>query len=330
LTAAALARTGRAAQRGLRPVNPRTDMAQVADLIELGFRGELDAAGLQMVREMRGFGRAGWLGYQLSRWMLPPAAHPEGFVWQEAGRIVGNASLLSVEGYPERWVLANVAVHPDWRRRGIARTMVVAAIEDVRRRGSETVILQVAQAKREVQALYASLGFVASTPRTAWTRQNHLPPPAMSFPSPLQARSSAAWEDQWSFMRRLYPEGLIWPFPPEEDLFRPSGMSAILGVDRVRHWLWIENGIILASLTAQARPAMREWRVILGCAESHRGRLETPMLTHVLPTLPGNTLTVLEYPQGPADVDLRSLGFRAGRTLTWMALDLKSGKEMSA
>ena len=96
---------------GLRPVNPRTDMGQLAALIESAFGRELDLTGRQMVRDMRTFGRLGWVGWMLSRLVLPPAAYPRGYVWEEAGEVIGNASLLRVAGHKRRWVLANVADH---------------------------------------------------------------------------------------------------------------------------------------------------------------------------------------------------------------------------
>jgi ribosomal protein S18 acetylase RimI-like enzyme len=322
MTAAALAGVRRSVRPSLRPVNPRTDMAQVADLIGLAFRGELDTGGLQMLREMRTFGRAGWLGYQLSRWMLPPAARPRGFVWEEQGRIVGNASLLPVEGYPDRWVLANVAVHPDWRRRGIARLLVRASLSEAERLGAQRMILQVARAKREVQALYADLGFVTTSTRTAWTRPARRPIPKSDNPPELQLRTSAEWEAQWEFLRQLHPEGLVWPFPPEDELFRPSGMSTVLGPGRVRHWLWREDGHIVGSLTAQARAVVPEWRLILGCAPEARGRLEAPLLAHALSQLSADLPAAVEYPSGIAEAVFESLEFRAGRSLTWMELGL--------
>jgi predicted N-acetyltransferase YhbS len=327
LTAGALAGARRAARPSLRPVNPRSDMAQVADLIGLAFRGELDAGGLQMIREMRAFGRAGWLGYQLSRLMLPPAARPHGFVWQEQGHIVGNASLLAVEGYPQRWVLANVAVHPEWRRRGIARMLVVASLAEAARLGAHRLILQVGQSKREVQALYANLGFVTTSARTLWTRPARLPAPLGVAQDGPQPRLPAEWEEQWTFLKLLHPEGLIWPFPPEDDLFRPTGMSAFLGAGRVRHWLWRQEGEIVASLTAQARAALQEWRLILGCAPAMRGKLEAAMLAHALAELPSDLPASLEYPSGPPDAALEALGFRAGRALTWMALELPAAAQ---
>ena len=327
MTAAALVGVRRAARPNLRPVKPRSDMAQVADLIGLAFSGELDASGLQMIREMRAFGRAGWLGYQLSRMMLPPAARPLGFVWQEQGRIVGNASLLPVEGYPQRWVLANVAVHPEWRRRGIARMLVVASLAEAARLGARLLILQVAQSKREVQALYANLGFATTSERTHWSRPARLPAPQGELPDGPQPRPPTEWEAQWTFLRQLHPEGLIWPFPPEDDLFRSSGMSAFLSAGRVRHWLWRQDGEIVASLTAQARAAFQEWRLILGCVPARRGTLEPAMLAHALAELPSDLPLSLEYPTGTADVALEALGFRAGRALTWMALELPTAAQ---
>ena len=135
MTAGVIARASQSSP-GLRPIDPRRDMGQVADLIEATFRGDLDGTARRMVREMRTLGRIGWVGWALSRLLLPPAARPFGFVWEENERIVGNASLLPVSGHPRRWVMANVAVHPEYRRRGIARQMVDASDHFARKAGA--------------------------------------------------------------------------------------------------------------------------------------------------------------------------------------------------
>ncbi len=45
--------------RGLRPLDPRHDLPQVADLIERAFAGELDPSGQAALRELRLIGRLG-------------------------------------------------------------------------------------------------------------------------------------------------------------------------------------------------------------------------------------------------------------------------------
>src|SRR5512134_3714944 len=97
---------------GMRLVDPRRDLSGLADVIESAFADSLDLAGRRMADEMRRYGRLGWLGWLLGRFLLPPAAYPKGYVWIEDGHLVGNASLMPVQGAADRWVLANVAVYP--------------------------------------------------------------------------------------------------------------------------------------------------------------------------------------------------------------------------
>ena len=190
MTAGVLARQAPATS-GLRPIDPRRDMAQVADLIEVAFRGDLDPMGRRMVREMRAMGRAGWIGWALSRVLLPPAARPQGFVWEQDGRVVGNAGVLPVRGFPERWVLANVAVSPEYRRRGIGRQMVEAAIDHARQGGGESLYLQVGQDNGPARYLYEALGFQTLTTRTSWRRHAGQPGEPVSPPVPSEAEGPA-------------------------------------------------------------------------------------------------------------------------------------------
>ena len=212
MTATALIRP-RQVPAGLRPVDARVDMRQMADLIALAFEGDLDSSGKAMLRDMRNFGRAGWLGWLAACLLLPEAAHPRGFVWIEESRLVGNASLLRVEGYPRRWVLANVAVHPAWRRRGIARGLTNACLAEARRERADEVILQVNSDRHAPQALYRDLGFVPQASRRIWTRRNNAPLASSPPAAGVRARRDEEWELDWELARRQIPEGFIWPFP---------------------------------------------------------------------------------------------------------------------
>jgi ribosomal-protein-alanine N-acetyltransferase len=55
--------------------------------------------------------------------------------------------------------ITNLAVHPSFRRRGIARVLLGSILEEARRTGVELVFLEVRPTNVEALALYESLGF---------------------------------------------------------------------------------------------------------------------------------------------------------------------------
>lgn len=57
--------------------------------------------------------------------------------------------------------MMNIAVHPDFRRRGIARMLVTELITRLRDRGSHQLTLEVRASNVSAKALYASAGFQA-------------------------------------------------------------------------------------------------------------------------------------------------------------------------
>jgi len=294
---------------GLRPVDARRDLAQVADLIEEVFRGDLDPFGRRMVREMRAMGKAGWLGWALNRMLLPPAARPQGFVWEEDGRVVGNASLLAVNEFPERWVLANVAVSPRYRRRGIARQMVEAGIELARGRGASELYLQVERDNPPAQRLYQQLGFETLTTRTNWRRAPGLFWEPASLQTEIRPRRRGEWARQWELAAVVYPEGLFWPYPLDPAFFRAPGARGR------RHWLAWDGDRLLGSLTLREGSSMR--MVILASPEA-QGEVERDLAFFGVSTTRGRKPIAIDYLAEVAIQPLKELGFRAERTLTWM------------
>jgi ribosomal-protein-alanine N-acetyltransferase len=55
--------------------------------------------------------------------------------------------------------VTNVAVHPSFRRRGVARAALAHVLEEARRTGVELVFLEVRPTNTEAVALYESFGF---------------------------------------------------------------------------------------------------------------------------------------------------------------------------
>jgi len=55
--------------------------------------------------------------------------------------------------------IMNIAVHPDWRRRGIAEGLIDCLIQELKNRGSHALMLEVRVSNDPATALYEKLGF---------------------------------------------------------------------------------------------------------------------------------------------------------------------------
>jgi GNAT superfamily N-acetyltransferase len=263
-----------------------------------------------MVREMRALGRAGWFGWALNQLLLPAAARPQGFVWEEAGKLVGNASLLGVSGFPERWVLANVAVRSAFRRRGIGRQLVAAAVEEARSKGASGLYLQVEPGNVGAVRLYEQQGFQTLTTRTSWRRPAGLPIPPPVRPVSLRPRQPGEWSLQWELAVGGYPEGLFWPYPLRADFFRSAAARGR------RHWLAWDGDRAAGSLTVREGKTAR---LVILVSQEAEGQIEGELIRFGLASLRSPKKRVaVEYRAEVAREAFEELGFRAQRTLTWM------------
>jgi len=78
------------------------------------------------------------------------------WVGREDGRIVGYICLWEVA---DELHVTNVAVHPDVRRRGIARALLQSVFARARAAGIRMVMLEVRPSNTEALTLYESFGF---------------------------------------------------------------------------------------------------------------------------------------------------------------------------
>jgi len=151
----ALTRQQPVIQSGLRPYDPFRDTDAVADVIEAAFGDELALTGNEIIGEMRR-----WARWWPLLWLLNPVDPlSAGFVWLEEGRIVGNISLWLTDPRAGHWLISNVAVLADYRRRGIGQRLVAAGLDLIRARGGKAALLQVRQDNPAAIALYARFGF---------------------------------------------------------------------------------------------------------------------------------------------------------------------------
>jgi ribosomal protein S18 acetylase RimI-like enzyme len=311
---------------GLRPFQPRRDLADMADLVEICFAATLDAAGRSAIQDMRLLNRSGPLLWLLAR-LNKTIPLMRGFVWIERDRLVGNVSLAPA-GYDGGWVIANVAVYPEYRRRGIARRLMQAALEWVDQKDA-SVILQVDADNGAAQALYESLGFEEQRAFTRWRRVGYLRSPAypLDLPSIRRLKPSEAIRlyDLAAHVRPDARGGMGWLRPTRPSDFRPAwrGMlHFLLSGQRTDFWIVPgEGGQIDGALRLESRIGGLSTAFDLLVHPARQGELEAPLMNILLSQLVGRRdPLVTEHPAddtAASDV-FQHNNFRAERTLVHM------------
>ena len=77
-------------------------------------------------------------------------------VAMDGDRVAGYVGSQSVLGETD---MMNIAVHPDFRRRGIAEELVMKLVEELKVRGNHSLMLEVRVSNDPARNLYEKLGF---------------------------------------------------------------------------------------------------------------------------------------------------------------------------
>ena len=222
-------------QNGMRPINLRTDLVSLANLLELVFEDRMDSGGRAALNEMRYMSRIGPGLRLLTRLNDIALGISQGYVWMENDRLVGNVSIHATQWPSElgqAWIVANVGVHPDYRRRGIAKKLMWASMDLIRQRGGTTAILQVEADNTSAHELYHSLGFVDERYWTVWRRSNfsRMPRDTRDNKVYIRRRRRHEWQDEWALAERIRPQkqgGLGWLRPLHKGQFRKSWWATL-------------------------------------------------------------------------------------------------------
>jgi len=308
----------------LRPLNIMRDLPRVADLVETCFSGTMDAEGQRFVQQMR---RAGQDNSFL-RWAanaVESASMPlSGFIWEEAGQLVGNVSLIPYRYHGQKlFLIANVAVHPDFRRRGIARNLTEIALEHTWKHKSDATWLQVRDDNPGAVKLYSDLGFQEKAKRTQWqaTPDKNLPKQNLDFE--IRSRQTGNWSQQREWLTNLYPEELSWYQATPWMSFRPGFLADIsrFFMETESHtWTVVNSSGLVAALSSISNLGRNEplWAAIPDEVDT---KAFTALLLHVRRYLSGRESLSLDMPGGLAVEALQAAGFQARRTLIWMCAD---------
>lgn len=259
---------------GPRPINLRKDIPKILALLNLVFASQEGEGGHLL--HSTSLTQHSWLTMRLRQLSLGVVP---GYVWEESGAIVGNVSLLTTNRRG-RFLIANVAVHPEFRRQGIARHLMETVVQGTRYHGGRELLLQVRQDNEAAIRLYRRLGFKTVGSMTSWyssfSRFRLLPVP-VSDKSPdhhgqffIRPLRRDEWRRAYEVDTAVVAPDLNWPDPTPVDNYK-SGP-----------WRWFDN--MLSGRRAETWVAETEEGQMAGLATvlSEWSRLHTLAL-RVLP-----------------------------------------------
>jgi len=237
----------------IRPLNVLRDLPAVADLIELCFSSTMDNDGQRYLSDMRRASRddsfLNWATHMTETASMPMM----GYVWDDNGRIVGNASLIPFRDHGKRiYLIANVATHPEYRRRGIGRALTERSMKQARDKNAFAIWLHVRDDNPGAIKLYEGLGFQEIARRTNWQA---VPDRSVSIPQTniqIMPRHQRFWPLQQDWLRRLYPDALNWYHSWSFNALRPGlwNWVYLLFIDfNIKQWVALRNDELLATLT---------------------------------------------------------------------------------
>lgn len=305
----------------IRPLNMLRDLPAVADLIELCFSSTMDNDGQRYLSDMRRASHddsfLNWASHMTETASLPLT----GYIWEQDGRIVGNASLIPFRDRGRRiYLVANVATHPEYRRRGIGRALTERAMKQAHAKNASAIWLHVREDNPGAIKLYEDLGFQEIARRTTWQT---VPDRFLSEPRTdiqIATRQPRFWPLQLDWLHRLYPEALNWYHSWNFNALRPGlwNWFYLLFIDfNIKQWAAIRNDELLATLTWLPQGGRSE-SVYAATGEGSDGEALTRLLIHARRVLSNHSSLSLDYPAGEMTEAIRAAGFKVRRTLLWM------------
>lgn len=184
-----------------------------------------------MLDRLKGMKRM-WPILQILRFFSPILRDAmRGFIAEEDGKPIGLMNHMRDSKEPE-WFLANAAVLPGYRRRGIGRKLLAAIQDEVRQRGSGVLILGVVDQNVPSLELCKSMGFEVFTSAVEMDIEADTPVPAPTLPDgwTLEPRSRFDWRTQFELAKRITPENVARYEPPVERRFRRPFVRPLFGI----------------------------------------------------------------------------------------------------
>lgn len=308
----------------IRPVDPRRDLLPIADLIELSFAHQMDEDGRDYLRHIRRAAR----DLQFQRWVKGSNEQVSlplfGYVWEEDGQIVGNLSLIPFkQNEVWRYLVANVATHPAYRGRGIARQLTQKGIDHTRKHGVSAVWLQVRDDNPIAYQLYRDLGFKERARRTTWIL-SETPSPLLPLASfHIRSRSSPEWPTQANWLKQIYPAEVAWNLNFSSERYAPGLLRSIgrfFNNEHIEQWSVYRDDLLLGMAIWDAGVYNAETVWVAPNPECEMQALQA-LLTVLRQEVNASRPLTLNYPAGRGGSAFQQAGFQFHHTLVWMEIN---------
>jgi predicted GNAT family acetyltransferase len=248
-----------------------------------------------------------------------------GFVWEVGGRIIGNVTMIPFQSQGLQCsLIANVAVHPDFRGQGIGRSLTEAALHNVRGQHYDAAWLQVRDDNPVAIHLYQQMGFVEYTRRTSWLVPSVGLKNAVATNLECTARQPSFWPNQRLWLQQLYPEELSWQLNIEWMAFQPGFVGSVhrlLNLNFPKHWAVIRHGR-LAAMVSWVKMANQVDSLLLAAPLEWDGSAIQALMVYARRQIPARQQVLLNTPFGFASDTLLAAGCIPQYTLIWMRCGL--------
>jgi ribosomal protein S18 acetylase RimI-like enzyme len=153
-----------------------------------------------------------------------------GFIDEEEGQPAGLINYMRQRNTPE-WYIGNVTVLPAYRRRGIARRLVQATLDELRNRRAQAAFLDVVVGNDPAFDLYKEMGFEEFTQSFEYqlSKESSILPEPLPPGYQLKPLSPFDWRTRFHFAQRVIPDRITSYEPVTEARFRVSWILPLIG-----------------------------------------------------------------------------------------------------
>lgn len=154
-----------------------------------------------------------------------------GYIWEEEGQAVGLVNLSPMGLDDQTWIIGNVAVLPEYRRKGIGRQLIQATVDLASQYRVRNVVLEVISDNLPAVKLYENKGFETYNTIVQLNRKatlENLAVPALPEGYRVEKYDVRDWESRYALMKAITPEKMQQYEPINKKKFYKSPPMRLL------------------------------------------------------------------------------------------------------